>query len=219
MRASTTSSSTETGSGRCELAQIPLSDVEMRILLALVLAIVALSGASARLGDTEDQAINRYGVPKPVKVKRTPLIWGARELNFEYRGWKIRCALLLASNSKEYVVREEYSKIWNTEVMKAGGSPSIRDYECEAVLKAQSGEGKRWKRKTVGDLSLNPLTTFQNQFLHALSGRIWIREDGAIANLPLGSVTVRLELPRAAKYEAEMKAIEDRKARQAVPQF
>ena len=65
-------------------------------------------------------------------LRASTLIDGAKELTFEYQGWRIRCALLPASDGKEYVVREQYSKIVRT-ALKAGGVLNIRDFECDAV--------------------------------------------------------------------------------------
>jgi hypothetical protein len=129
----------------------------VKFLLTILCSLLTTASVFARLGDTEDQAIARYGIPERVKSSgRTPLIENARELTFEYQGWRIRCALLLATDGKEYIVREEYTKIWNTDVMKKGGVPSICDFERDAILEGES-KGLRWTRRVVGDLSLNPI--------------------------------------------------------------
>src|SRR3954464_6039830 len=97
----------------------------------LLLLLLLSSSAFARLGDTRDQADARYGLPKkpfPPGIQST-LLEGAREYTYEYEGWRIRCAALLAKDGKEYVVREEYQKIWNADVMKKGGVIQVRDFE------------------------------------------------------------------------------------------
>jgi hypothetical protein len=176
------------------------------------------SSAFARLGDTQDQAEARYGLPKKLFAFERPLIEGARDLMFHYEGWKIRCALLKATDGREYVVRQEYRKIWNAEVMKKGGVIHVRDFERDAVLKSEASTGT-WREKLSGDLSWNPVQALTNQLVHAsgLGGKIWLREDGAVARALHDSVM--LELPQALKYEAELKAIKEQKARAAVPKF
>lgn len=166
----------------------------------------------ARLGDTREQAEGRYGLPKSEKASAhaQPLLEGARELTFEYEGWRIRCALLLAKDGQEYVVREEY--------MKKTGSPSIKDFERDAILRAESN-GMKWQEKKVAAFSFDPLKAMQNQMAHALRGPTWVRDDGAVAVHSQGMFPVRLELPQAQKYEAELKAIKDQQARQKVPKF
>jgi hypothetical protein len=189
----------------------------MKRLLTMTFAIAICASALARLGDTQDQAEARYGLPKkPLSPVIVPfLIEGAKELSFGYEGWKIRCALLPATDGKEYV---EYRKIWNSEVMKKGGTIQIRDYERDAVLKGEAGSGP-WQEKLLGDLDRNPIQALTNQFTHltGISGKVWIREDGAIARMRSDSLV--LDLPQARKYEAELKAIKDQKARAAVPRF
>ena len=191
----------------------------MKYVLTLISAILICASASARLGDTQDQAEARYGLPKkPLVPRSSVLVDGAKELNFEYQGWKIRCALLPATDGKEYVVREEYRKIWNSEVMKEGGTIQIRDFERDAVLQGEARSGP-WQEKVIGDLDRNPIQALTNQFtyLTGITGRVWLREDGAIARLTSDSIL--LDLPQARKYEAELKAIKDQKARAAVPKF
>ena len=47
---------------------------------------------------------------------------------------------------------------------------------------------------------------------------MWQRGDGAILWLR-GPLIVRLELPAAREYEAQLKAAKEKKARESVPQF
>ena len=81
----------------------------MKTVLTLACILALCGSVVARLGDTRDAAEARYGLPKSEKPPQggRPLIEGAKELTFEYQGWKIRCALLLATDGKEYIVREE----------------------------------------------------------------------------------------------------------------
>jgi hypothetical protein len=77
----------------------------------------------------------------------------------------------------------------------------------------------RWREKLIGDLSWDPVEALTNHFVHAsgLGGRIWLRGDGAVARVFHDSVM--LDLPQALRYEAELKAIKEQKARAAVPKF
>lgn len=144
---------------------------------------------------------------------------GAKELTFEYEGWRIHCALLLATDGREYIVREEYWKISNSKARKAG-SLSIKEFELDAILKGEAGSGS-WTPKILGDTGKDMASTLGNQIAHVsgLTGKVWVREDGAIARVPFGAVMISLDLPQARKYEAELKAIQERKVRAAVPKF
>jgi len=180
-------------------------------LLALTLISIG-TPAHARLGETREQAEARYGLPKSEKTARfqTPLIEGAREITFLYQGFRIRCALLPATDGREYIVREEY--------LRKDGSPVIKDFERDAIL-AGEGNGMEWSDEKMGPLSLDPVKTLQNQFAHALMGQNWRRTDGALAIHGIGGFPVRLELPQAANWEAQIKAAKDQAARANVPKF
>lgn len=189
----------------------------MRLIPTLLLLTTT---AFARLGDTREQAEARYGLPKKEKppVGAQPLIDGARELTFEYEGWRIRCALLLAKDGQEYIVREEYTKIWNSQVMKAGGSPQIRDFELKAVLSGESN-GSQWSDVSTGDFIGKTIGSIVGKGPNPVLGKVFRRSDGAQAVVLLGNASVRFDLPQATKYEAELKAIKDQQARQKVPKF
>ncbi len=170
--------------------------------------------AVARLGDTLDQAEARYGLEKRQKVPagRITLLEGAREVTFELEGWRIRCALLQATDGNFYVVREEYTKIWNGGVMKAGGVIQIRDFEREAILQAEGGS---WAIKVLGEPGSNLLSSAANQLLRVYGvTNVWTRPDGAIARGNLSNVNVILDLPQALNYEAQRKGFKDQQQRQ-----
>ena len=63
--------------------------------LTLVSCLLAAT-ASARLGDTQDAAEARYGFPKKRISTAQTILLGARELTFEFQGWRIQCGLLMA---------------------------------------------------------------------------------------------------------------------------
>ena len=168
----------------------------MKPSFLILLGCLAASGAFARLGDTLDQAIDRYGLPKPQKQQPapSPLLEGAKEYVFEYQGWKIRCALVMAIDGMSYVVREEYAKI-----LKPGGNPQITDAERQAILEGEGGLA-HWTAK-------------------APTAQTWGRPDGAVAILGTGGTPLRLELPQAGTYEQALKASREQKAKAPVPKF
>jgi len=193
-----------------------------RLVITFALCFLNQTSVNARLGETQDQAEARYGLPKSEKVSRfgAPLIEGAKELTFEYEGWRIRCALLLATDGKGYIVREEYRKIWNGKVCKEGKTPSITEFERDAVLKAEAGTGQ-WSKRVIDELNHNPLQALTNQIAHisGLTGTVWTRNDGAVARLDFTSRAIVLDLPQARKYEADLKGIKEKKAHENVPKF
>ena len=186
----------------------------MRLVPLVLLCCVFASTGYARLGETLDQAEARYGLEKQDKFpsSRSKLLEGAREVTFEFQGWRIRCALLQATDGQFYIVREEYSKIWNSDVMKAGGAIQIRDFERDAVLQAEGGS---WKLKTLGEPGTDVLTTAANQLLRIYGvTKVWVRDDGATARVHIAATNVILDLPQALKYEAELKGLKDQQQRQ-----
>jgi hypothetical protein len=52
----------------------------------------------------------------------------------------------------------------------------------------------------------------------AVGQKMWRRTDGAILWLR-SNLIVRLELPAAREYEAQLKAAKQKKARESIPQF
>ncbi len=180
--------------------------------LPLLLSMALPHLSSARLGDTLDQAEARYGLPKNEKRPPyvPPLVEGAKEVTFRYQGFRIRCAFLPATDGKEYIVREEYTR--------DGGNPAIKDFERDAILAAEEC-GMKWSEKKFGDLSLDPAKAAQNQMAHMLAGKTWYRPDGAIAVHGIGGFPVRLYLPQADKWEAQLKTAKDQAERAKVPKF
>ena len=175
----------------------------------LLLACALTTPAFARLGDTRDQALQRYGAPKQTEPPKygAPLLEGAKELTFEYKGWRIRCALLMATDGVSYVVREEYSKL-----LKPNVSLQVSEDERKAILEGEGGLAN-WAGQKPG-LQLLPKPVC------GLIGTSWVRAaDSAVAVLALGGAPFRFELPQASKYEQEMKAIKAQQTKAAVPTF
>jgi hypothetical protein len=188
----------------------------MKLALIVLLVGGCWGSAWARLGDTRDEAEARYGLEKREGVNRfqNPLLQGAKEITFEHGGWTIRCALMKATDGKDYIIREEYRKLWNGEVMKAGGTITMRDFERDAVFEAEGG-AKTWVKKRTGDIGNDLYSTMINQFIHisGISGSVWVRQDGAIARLDMIGTVITFDLPQAMKYEIEQKAAQEQKTR------
>ena len=178
----------------------------------ILLVCLFAAPAFARLGETQGQAIDRYGSPKQTQPPKygQPLLEGAKELTFEYKGWKIRCALLLATDGVNYVVREEYTKL-----LTPKSSLQISEDERRAILEGEGGLAN-WTERRAG----SALQLLQNQLTCGLIGPTWARAaDSAVAVLALGGSPLRLELPQALKYEQELKAIKAQQTKAAVPKF
>ncbi|HEY2342679.1 MAG TPA: hypothetical protein VGH90_06605, partial [Chthoniobacteraceae bacterium] len=141
---------------------------------------------------------------------------GSKEYFFEYSGYHIRCALLPATDGKEYVVREEYSKILEMANLKGGGSIEIRDFEQDAILKGESAS-RSWTKQTAASSDANAKKSLAHEVGQAigLAGASWKRDDGAVARMTTANPAMILELPQAAKYEAEWKELH----KKAVPAF
>jgi hypothetical protein len=183
--------------------------------LALLLCLCAATSAFGRLGDTLDQLEARYGFPKkkPMAAAAT-LLEGSKEYFFEYSGYHIRCALLPATDGKEYVVREEYSKILEMANLKGGGSIEIRDFERDAILKGESAS-RTWTKQTADSSAPKKSLVREVGQAIGLGGTSWKRDDGAVARMTATNRAMILELPQAAKYEAEWKELK----KKAVPAF
>jgi len=171
--------------------------------------------AEDRLGGTADQFAARYGPPQdsPVLDKNFPLLEGATHHTYEFEGWKIRAAFIEPDGR---ALRMEYSKI-----IKAGVSPTVQDYELQAIMNANTLAGTTWKHIAYNNpdspnKGVNKLV--EAYFGEALGQKMWQRSDGAILWLR-SNMIVRLELPAAHEYEAKLKAEKKQKARESVPQF
>src|SRR5438132_9924620 len=77
---------------------------------------------------------------------------------------------------------------------------------CRAVVPQSRDEGG----------SASQISGF-NSTLFEAGQKMWQRGDGAILWLR-GPLIVRLELPAAREYEAQLKAAKEKKARESVPQ-
>lgn len=183
---------------------------------AAVIVILASSAqvADARLGETPIQCVDRYGAPKDTQAtkiydKGSPLLEGAVHHVYEYQGWKIRAAFLQLDGP---AVRLDYSK--------RGPDLVIKDYELQAIMKANTPAGMMWS-PMVYDNANSPnrgVAKALEAFVVGSTQKMWRRSDGAILWLR-GSSIVRVELPEAREYEARRKAEKEQVARASVPQF
>jgi hypothetical protein len=171
--------------------------------------------AEDRLGGTADQFAARYGPPQdsPVLDKNFPLLEGATHHTYEFEGWKIRAAFVAPDGR---ALRMEYSKI-----IKAGVSPTVQDYELQAIMNANTLAGTTWKQIAYNNpdspnKGLNKMV--EAYFGDAFGQKMWQRSDGAILWLR-SNMIVRLELPAAHEHDMKLKAEKEQKARESVPQF
>src|SRR5438552_7487060 len=109
-----------------------------RIFFVLSIAMVPTLGA--RIGETPIQFVDRYGAPKDtasskIMDKSLPLLEGAVHHTYEYQGWKIRAAFLQVDGP---AVRMDFQKF--------GPDVQVKDYELEAIMKANTPAGMTWAR-------------------------------------------------------------------------
>lgn len=183
-----------------------------RLLVSLTALLVAIS-ANARIGETPIQFVDRYGAPKDTPSSKTydknsPVLEGAVHHTYEYQGWRIRAAFLQLDGP---AVRMDFQKL--------GPDIQIKDYELDAIMKANTPAGMSWTPMAYDnpDSPNKGLAKTMESFV-AVGQKMWRRTDGAIL-WSRSNLTVRLELPSAREYEAQLKAAKEKKARESVPQF
>ena len=174
------------------------------------------ASASARIGETPIQFVDRYGAPKDtpsskIYDKNSPVLEGAVHHTYEYQGWRIRAAFLQLDGP---AVRMDFQKIIST-----GVTPTIQDYELQAIMTANTPAGMTWSPMAYDnpDSPNKGLAKAMEGFV-AVGQKMWRRTDGAILWLR-SNLIVRLELATAREYEAQLKASKEKKARESVPQF
>ena len=177
-----------------------------RIFFFILFTTFISSVSYARLGDTEQQDSERYG-PASVSAqdRLTPIIKNAPSKTYLYQGWKIRAGYL-----DGIAVRVCYSKI-----SKPENTSELKNDEIEAILKAESHDG-RWEK--VKPMSLLNQNKTGNSYFDGSQHR-WLNTNGSMAYILLGNRTFFVESPEAGKWERNQKnKIEDqRKAN--IPKF
>jgi hypothetical protein len=183
-----------------------------------LLSLLFIVTVDARIGETPIQFADRYGRPRDTNLTKitdtqSPLIEGAIHHTYEYQGWKIRAAFFQLGGP---AVRMDFQK---TSAAPAG--LVIRDDELQAIAAANTPAGTTWKRITYD----NPNSpnkgigkAFEGFVMGAAGEKMWERTDGALLWLR-SNLIVRLELPVARQYEAQVKRNKEEKARASVPQF
>lgn len=151
----------------------------MRFVPHVLLLFLLLTVAHARVGDTRAQVQARYGrsLPADVTESRAPLLRKSTELIFESNGWRIRCALLLATDGETYVVRED----WRRADGGAIDETHIRSFLNELRPSA------RW-----------------TEFPPRLQ---WTSPDGVVVSAHGDSKAFTVNLPQALKHDAELDAL------------
>lgn len=190
----------------------------MRIIGLFLVVFFPGSAASARIGETPIQFVDRYGRPTDSQLtkitdKTFPLVEGAVHHTYEHQGWKIRAAFLELDGP---AVRIDYQKI-----AAAGVNPAIQDYELQAIATANTPSAMSWTKTMYAnpDSPNKGLAKLAEGFIGGAAGqKMWRRSDGAILWLR-SNLIVRLELPAAREYDAQLKAAKNKKARESVPQF
>jgi hypothetical protein len=189
----------------------------MRVPL-LFFSVLLLTSAQARIGETSLQLADRYGGPKDTSLtaildKNSPLVEGAIHHTYEYQGWKIRAAFFRLDGP---AVRMDFQK---TSAAPAG--IVIRDDEVQAIASANTPAGMAWKQMMYDnpDSPSKGISKVFEEFVMGTAGqKMWQRSDGAILWLR-SNLIVRLELPAAREYEAQLKRNKEEKAHASVPQF
>src|SRR5438477_4528524 len=171
----------------------------------LFLSVYVAALAEARIGETPIQFVDRYGAPKDtasskILDKNSPILEGAIHHTYEYQGWKIRAAFLQLDGP---AVRMDFQKF--------GPDVQIKDYELEAIMKANTPSRMTWAPMAYDnpDSPNKGLAKAMESFV-AVGQKMWRRSDGAILWLR-SNLTVRLELPVAREYEAKLKRKRNRK--------
>ncbi len=104
----------------------------------------------ARLGETEAQSQQRYGVPAPELVGPTdkPLLEGAKEVAYNFQGWRVRAAFINGTTARiEAILDGEKGKFsWKEDKPKTGNKGID-------ALKTMF-EGRKWERSDHAQASL-----------------------------------------------------------------
>lgn len=146
----------------------------MRFVPHALLLFLFLTIAHARVGDTRAQVHARYGKPLPDTLAETilPILKKSTELSFESNGWRVRCALLLATDRETYVVREKWSRV---------DAASFEESQIAAVLN-----------------DLRPSVRWSE----VIPGQKWASPDGVIVSIVGRRSAFTVSLPQVLAHEA-----------------
>jgi hypothetical protein len=182
------------------------------LFLALTVA------AEARIGETPIQFADRYGRPKDTNLtaitdKSSPLVEGAVHHTYEYQGWKIRAAFLQLDGP---CIRMDFQK-----TSPAVSGIVIRDDELQAIASGNTPAGMTWTPIAYDnpDSPNKGVAKALEGVIFGMAGqKMWQRTDGTLLSVR-SNLIVRLELPAARQYEAQLKRAKEAKARASVPSF
>lgn len=153
------------------------------------ICLVSVAPAFARLGETEAQSQTRYGAPAPELAAPTdkPLLEGAKEVIYNFQGWRVRVAFLNGA-----AARMEYVRI-----PEGGALLPITDEQLKAILEAEKGSYNwREQKPKTGSKEIDALKTF-------FDGKQWERSDHATAGLK-ANVMLVLDAREVEAYEKKM---------------
>ena len=143
----------------------------------------------ARLGETEAQSQVRYGAPAPELIGPTdkPLLEGAKEVAYNFQGWRVRAAFFNGTTA-----RIEYVHLPENNVPKP-----IAEDEIRAVLDGEKAAFTwREEKPKTGNKGIDALKTM-------FDGRKWERSDHAQATLK-ANLLLTLETREVEAYEKKL---------------
>lgn len=184
-----------------------IGDITMRLIVLILL--VCVLNADARVGENMLQCAQRYGSPITNIMDRTmPLLTGsgASNVTYRYQGWLIRMAFV-----DGYACIADYQKEY-----KSDQPNDIAESEFQAILRAYQPDPWSETKRTV---ELNPIKTLSSAMRSMGDGPSWKSQQGFIAYRRPGGRTVRIINPKAVEAfeERTKKAFEAK--RSPPPQF
>jgi hypothetical protein len=160
----------------------------LSFISTLVVLLLAVSPAKARLGETLNQLTARYG-PPTARLPETPRI-------FHKGGWIITVSLINGVS-----VGEKFQK---------SGGPNTEDI---AQLLSINSQGQTWTLKQSGPTFMGSIFPVPGTV-----AKTWIRDDGALATLTTGlPIYLNIESKVLLDAEAADKAAQE-KAKQSSTQ-
>lgn len=169
------------------------------VVIGLVVLACLADPVKAKLGESQDETILRYGKRAGRSLSTEPLLPGALEHEYHYKGWLIRVAFVDGK-----VVRQSFQKM-------GSNSGAIVDIELEAILEPEGGKST-WQAVPEPEAG----STAGSE----AAAKRWLRAaDNATATLLNAGLTFVVESPAAAEFERKMKAERDEGAKKALPKF
>lgn len=177
-----------------------------KFILCFIFLFIIASSAYARIGETEQECIQRYGKPVTNKADTAfPLLRNAVNRTYEYQGWQIRAAFI-----NNHAVKIAYAKL-----STPNQSSVINKDEINAILLAEK-HGGEWKkgRKLLGftrEALANSL---------AQTGKLrWTHSKGLKAHMKTGNMIMIVESPEAEIWEKAIENENEIKQKESIPEF